>query len=213
MEKTILFPHQKNSFMKSLRLFTPFLALATLTSAQNAKLSTELQSIDPATQVHVIVQYDHVPTTTDHQRVVSLGGAFVSHLGVVASGAYAVPASMLASVANIPGVTHVSVDHPIQSHLDYSTAVTNATVAHSWGATGVGVGVAVIDSGIAANADFGSRVVYTKDFTGGTGQDLYGHGTHVAGIIGGNGANAHCSTCTRSSAELAGAGSIRSVDG
>ncbi len=52
--------------------------------------------------------------------------------------------------------------------------------------TGAGVAVAVIDSGI----DFGhaalkKRVLATVDFTGGTGQDAYGHGTHVAAIIAG----------------------------
>ena len=52
--------------------------------------------------------------------------------------------------------------------------------------TGAGIAVAVIDSGI----DFGhdalkKRVLATVDFTGGNGQDAYGHGTHVAAIIAG----------------------------
>ena len=56
---------------------------------------------------------------------------------------------------------------------------------------GAGIGVAVIDSGIAGSADFGSRVVAAYDFTNGARpaapSDEYGHGTHVAGLIGGSG--------------------------
>jgi subtilisin family serine protease len=52
--------------------------------------------------------------------------------------------------------------------------------------TGAGVNVYVMDSGIRANhPDFGGRVIGNFDFIGGDGQDCNGHGTHVAGTIGG----------------------------
>jgi serine protease AprX len=53
---------------------------------------------------------------------------------------------------------------------------------------GTGVTVAVIDSGIYRSGDFGNRIVGFVDFTGATSWtsvDPYGHGTHVAGTIGG----------------------------
>jgi len=52
--------------------------------------------------------------------------------------------------------------------------------------TGVGVHAYVIDSGIrATHTDFGGRVTAGTSIQGGTSNDCQGHGTHVAGTIGG----------------------------
>lgn len=58
----------------------------------------------------------------------------------------------------------------------------------SSGAYGAGYGVRayIIDTGIAtAHPDFGGRATNVYDAFGGNGQDCNGHGTHVAGTVGG----------------------------
>ncbi|HUQ86322.1 MAG TPA: S8 family serine peptidase, partial [Vicinamibacterales bacterium] len=80
----------------------------------------------------------------------------------------------------------------VHSHMALTTQVTGADAAWSGAikslgkVNGSGIGVAVIDSGIAEDHPaLQNRVIASYDFTDrrGRGQDLYGHGTHIAGII------------------------------
>ncbi|HZF67425.1 MAG TPA: S8 family peptidase [Gemmatirosa sp.] len=57
---------------------------------------------------------------------------------------------------------------------------------YTYNATGSGVRVYIIDTGIlTAHTDFGGRASNVYDGFGGNGQDCNGHGTHVAGTVGG----------------------------
>jgi subtilisin family serine protease len=58
---------------------------------------------------------------------------------------------------------------------------------YTWDATGQGVRAYIIDTGILpAHQEFGNRASIGYDAYGGDGIDRQGHGTHVAGTVGGN---------------------------
>ncbi|MGH2968759.1 MAG: S8 family peptidase [Solirubrobacteraceae bacterium] len=71
------------------------------------------------------------------------------------------------------------IDRSDQRNLPLSTTFT-------YNSTGAGVSAYVIDTGIyASHGDFGGRAINVYDAFGGNGNDCHGHGTHVAGTIGG----------------------------
>jgi subtilisin family serine protease len=70
--------------------------------------------------------------------------------------------------------------------LDRLDAASGLDQSYAYNHTGKGVTAYVIDTGVvASDSDFGGRASVAFDATGGDGKDCNGHGTHVAGTIGG----------------------------
>lgn len=67
--------------------------------------------------------------------------------------------------------------------------ILNAAYAYRRGYFGEGIGVAIMDTGIAEHPDFAYRIAGFRDYIGYQKKiyDDNGHGSHVAGIIGGSG--------------------------
>jgi serine protease AprX len=123
-------------------------------------------------------------------------------LGIINGHVVDLPNRLLNQMAADPAVLRMHFDRPA-AKFNYRTSLTigSKVVRDTLGLTGAGVGVAVIDSGItswhddltsASNTSFpygNQRVSVFVDFVNGqtSPYDDNGHGSHVAGIIAGNG--------------------------
>ena len=163
-------------------------------------------------RVDVIVQYRSTPTAAHHNRVMARGGQLKHNLGLIRGAHYSIPADQLNELATDPDVEHISVDHELRStgtalpslpDYGWMTALGVSSSKATLPYDGTGLGVAVIDNGMVgdlpdlASANGRSRVVYQKSLVpfDPNPNDEYGHGTMVAGLIGGNGNQSSCANC------------------
>jgi len=136
--------------------------------------------------IPVIVKYAAVQVPERRVVVAGLVDRYVYRR--VPAVAMQVTAEGLSKLEEDPDVIAVWPDLPVHTMLDVSAP--HIRVPEVWAESGRGAGirVAVVDTGIdAEHPDLAGRVVATASFTGGSAADGNGHGTHVAGIIAGNG--------------------------
>ena len=164
----------------------------------------------PSKPVEAIVQLDRGTTPeAGKQLVADLAGRTTDELPIINGLVAHMSASAAAKLAGKQGIRAVSLNAAVKktslvSGIDTSLLQTSypdsVQAPKAWSnATGKGVGVAVVDTGIAgtlpdfrtSQSDSTSRVVATASTNpyATSDNDSYGHGTHVAGIIAGNGGN------------------------
>jgi serine protease AprX len=172
---------------------------ANVAFGKSPKVSKDLQDVPAGQSVDVIVQYRVNPGQAHFDRVKARGGSVKRDLrGAIHGAAFTVNSNSLSDLADDPDVAYISPDRPLGSTSVTSDFYDQAVLApYGWslGYDGSGIGVAVVDSGITNNGDltqanfYGSRIVYAQNFVTQGATGIYGHGTHVAGIVAGNGKN------------------------
>jgi len=184
-------------------------------ASPSAAASTAPSTLDrlaadhPGRGVEVIAQL--APGTDPaaaRELVRSLGGSTIAELPIIEGLAVELTAGATADLRNSPLVEAVSLNAEVKGQgkaksVEKLASAYNSSIRSpkAWkdGITGDGVGVAVIDTGIAGDlpdfqtsqSDKTSRVVASAVINpdAANAGDGFGHGTHIAGLIAGNGLN------------------------
>lgn len=199
--------------MRKLATFTT-LALA-LTACQDSRTPVapasgpELAVASPAQSgKYIVVFRDDVRDVPGLARTLTAqhGGrpVFTYEATIRGFAAEGLPDAAVEALSRHPQVAYVEIDAPVHLFATQSNATwgidrvdqrdTPLSGSYTYNATGAGVNAYIFDTGInIAHQDFGGRAQYVPngangDFVGdgrGNASDCHGHGTHVAGTVGG----------------------------
>jgi serine protease AprX len=197
----------------ALALWVMIPAASASAASGSGKLDKVLREAGEGAQPVIVRYRDDADRKELKQRIERRRGRVVREHRLIPAMSAVVSAADIADLAADPDVLSVSFDadvtpsaQPTKNRAtssstssysnDYSTS---STLKQALGLqdrfTGSGMTVAVIDSGIQSSSDFSGRILGMYDFTPGRNgawvppSDEYGHGTHVAGLIGSSGAS------------------------
>jgi serine protease AprX len=163
-----------------------------LASPASPKLDAALQA-SPSGTARVIVRVVPGQAANVADGLRKRGRAVFKQYTLINAVAAEATADDLAALQADPAVAGVSIDAMVggtanTSQTQDASALLSTLRLPLQSVTGKGVGIAVVDSGLAVNGDFSAVSFY--DFTSsvpGAPYDDYGHGTHVSGLINGKG--------------------------
>ena len=193
---------------------------AELSSPDDSLLSTPLlallDQLDSGEPVPVIVTTAKPADAADEEEARGAGATVHRRFAHLDGYAAWIPAGSMRRLARGRNIRHISYDFPVLPSNDLNFVAVGADLAAArYGGSGSsldgrGVTVAVVDSGIADHPDIGSRLVAEAEIIGHEKgyADYYGHGTHVAGIIAGDGSSSGGGAFRRFSGIAPGAGLV-----
>jgi serine protease AprX len=206
-ESTTSLPRAGRS-IKAAALWAALIVTASLLASAGAGHLSPLANADPAlahmaashprATVSVIVRKSNPTSFAAERSVWALGGQVTHELPIIGSFAARLPGGALRSLAQSSAVLRVWGDAHLKATSSNLSEYDSSPADTSWhqtidpsgsgGNSGSGVTVALLDTGITQVPDLGNRVLVRVDFTPDhDGLDRYGHGTHMAGIIAGDG--------------------------
>ncbi|MFS8540640.1 MAG: S8 family peptidase, partial [Tissierellales bacterium] len=126
------------------------------------------------------------------ERIMNLSTKVKKRLPLINGIACNLDIETIYKLASSPDVEFINFDSEVYALLDIAVPTIEAHFPHDQGYKGKGITVAVIDTGVAPHQDLTlptNRIIGFKDFVNNNTEpyDDNGHGTHVAGIIAGNG--------------------------